>query len=76
MKEDRMLAATDAAGDLQFLLNACGGGKGKSPLIGQDMENFRFVMKLNVEAGCFLPMKVVAKRWIDPYPVCETGSLI
>ncbi|MFH2075305.1 MAG: SDR family oxidoreductase, partial [Pseudomonadota bacterium] len=31
----------------------------------QDMENFRFVMKLNVEAGCFLPMKVTAKRWIE-----------
>lgn len=65
MNEDGMLAAIDAAGDFQILLNACGGGRGKSPLIEQDMENFRFVMKLNVEAGCFLPMKVVAKRWIE-----------
>lgn len=64
LNEDEMLAAIDAAGDFQILLNACGGGRGKSPLTEQDMENFRFVMKLNVEAGCFLPMKVVAKRWI------------
>lgn len=65
MNEEEMLAAIAAAGDFQILLNACGGGKGKSPLIEQDMENFRFVMKLNVEAGCFLPMKVTAKRWIE-----------
>jgi len=48
MNEDEMLAAIDAAGDFQILLNACGGARGKSPLIEQDMENFRFVMKLNV----------------------------
>lgn len=65
MNENETLAAVDAAGDFQILINACGGGRGKSPLIEQDMENFRFVMKLNVEAGCFLPMKVVAKRWIE-----------
>jgi NAD(P)-dependent dehydrogenase (short-subunit alcohol dehydrogenase family) len=65
MNEAEMTAAIDAAGDFQILLNACGGNKGKSPLIEQDMETFRFVMKLNVEAGCFLPMKVVAKRWIE-----------
>ena len=65
MNEDEMVAAIDAAGDFQILLNACGGVRGKSPLIEQDMENFRFVMKLNVEAGCFLPMKAVAKRWIE-----------
>jgi NAD(P)-dependent dehydrogenase (short-subunit alcohol dehydrogenase family) len=65
MNEAEMVAAIDAAGDFQILLNACGGNKGKSPLIEQDMETFRFVMKLNIEAGCFLPMKVVGKRWID-----------
>lgn len=65
MNEAEMLAAIEAAGDFQVLLNACGGNKGKAPLIEQDMETFRFVMKLNVEAGCFLPMKVVARRWID-----------
>ena len=65
MNEDEMVAAVDAAGDFQILLNACGGVRGKSPLIEQDMENFRLVMKLNVEAGCFLPMKMVAKQWIE-----------
>jgi NAD(P)-dependent dehydrogenase (short-subunit alcohol dehydrogenase family) len=65
MNEAEMLSAVDAAGDFHLLLNACGGNKGKAPLVEQDMETFRFVMKLNVEAGCFLPMKVVAKRWID-----------
>jgi NAD(P)-dependent dehydrogenase (short-subunit alcohol dehydrogenase family) len=65
MNEAEMAAAIEAAGDFQILLNACGGNKGKAPLVEQDMETFRFVMKLNVEAGCFLPMKVVARRWID-----------
>ncbi len=65
MNEEQMFAAIDAAGDFQILLNACGGGRGKGPLVEQDMETFRFVMKLNVEAGCFLPMKVVGKRWIE-----------
>lgn len=65
MNENETSAAVDAAGDFQILINACGGGRGKSPLIEQEMENFRFVMKLNVEAGCFLPMKLAAKRWIE-----------
>ncbi len=65
MNETDMLAALDAAGDFQILLNACGGNKGKANLVDQDMDTFRFVMKLNVEAGCFLPMKIVAKRWIE-----------
>ena len=65
MNEAEMAEAISAAGDFDVLLNACGGNKGKSALVEQDMETFRFVMKLNVEAGCFLPMKVVAKRWID-----------
>ena len=65
LNEAEMLAAVEAAGEFQILLNACGGNRGKSPLVEQDMETFRFVMKLNDEAGCFLPMKVVAKRWIE-----------
>ncbi len=65
MDEADMLAAVEAAGDFQILLNACGGNRGKAALVEQDMETFQFVMKLNVEAGCFLPMKVVAKQWID-----------
>jgi len=65
MDEDDMRAAIDAAGEFQVLLNACGGNRGKAPLIEQDMKTFAFVMKLNVEAGCFLPMKIVGKKWID-----------
>ncbi len=65
MDEDDMRAAIDEAGDFQILLNACGGNKGKAALVEQDMETFQFVMKLNVEAGCFMPMKIVGKKWID-----------
>jgi NAD(P)-dependent dehydrogenase (short-subunit alcohol dehydrogenase family) len=65
MNEEDMLAAVEAAGEFQILLNACGGNRGKAPLVEQDMETFQFVMKLNVEAGCFTPMKVIAKKWID-----------
>jgi NAD(P)-dependent dehydrogenase (short-subunit alcohol dehydrogenase family) len=65
MDEDEMLSAIEAAGTFEILVNACGGNKGKADLTEQDMDTFRFVMKLNVEAGCFTPMKVVAKKWID-----------
>jgi NAD(P)-dependent dehydrogenase (short-subunit alcohol dehydrogenase family) len=65
MDEADMLAAVEAAGEFQVLLNACGGNRGKAPLVEQDMETFQFVMKLNVEAGCFTPMKIIAKKWID-----------
>jgi len=65
MDEADMLAAVEAAGDFQILLNACGGNRGKAPLVEQDMKTFQFVMKLNVEAGCFTPMKIISKKWID-----------
>jgi NAD(P)-dependent dehydrogenase (short-subunit alcohol dehydrogenase family) len=65
MNEAEMTAAIQEAGDFHILVNACGGNRGKAPLIEQDMEAFDFVMKLNVVAGCFLPMKIVAKRWIE-----------
>jgi len=65
MDEGEMMAAIKAAGSFEILVNACGGNKGKADLTEQDMETFRFVMKLNVEAGCFTPMKVVSKNWID-----------
>jgi NAD(P)-dependent dehydrogenase (short-subunit alcohol dehydrogenase family) len=29
------------------------------------MDNYEFVLKLNLIAGCFLPMKIVAAKWID-----------
>ena len=65
MSEEDMRTAIDGAGDFQILLNACGGNRGKAPLVEQDMETFEFVMKLNVEAGCFGPMKIVGAKWID-----------
>jgi len=64
MDETDLAAAVEAAGDFDILVNACGGNRGKAPLVEQDMETFRFVMKLNVEAGCFMPMKIVAQKWI------------
>ena len=48
MNEAEMVAAIDAAGDFQILLNACGGNKGKAALVEQDMPTFEFVWKLNV----------------------------
>lgn len=65
MDEAEMTAAVEAAGDFEILVNACGGNRGKAPLIEQDMETFNFVVKLNLVAGCFLPMKIVGKRWIE-----------
>ena len=51
-------------GKVDILLNACGGNRGKCPLIEQKIEDFEFVLKLNILAGCFTPTKVLADYWI------------
>ena len=65
MNEDDLRAAVAEAGDFQILLNGCGGNRGKSPLVETDMANYEFVLKLNLIAGCFLPTKIVAAKWIE-----------
>ena len=51
-------------GQVDILLNACGGNRGKSPLIEQKVEDYEFVLKLNLIAGCLTPTKAFAKYCI------------
>lgn len=61
---DKALEQTVARfGKVDILLNACGGNRGKCPLVDQKMEDFEFVLKLNLIAGCMAPTKSFAKYW-------------
>ena len=51
-------------GQVDVLLNACGGNRGKCPLVEQKVEDYEFVLKLNLIAGCLAPTKAFAKYWI------------
>ena len=46
------------------LINAAGGNRGKNPFVETDIEQFEFVLKLNLVAGLAVPTKVFAKYWI------------
>ena len=52
-------------GPVDNLINAAGGNRGKSPFTETDIEQFEFVLKLNLIAGLMVPTKVTAAYWID-----------
>ncbi len=51
-------------GSLDVLINAAGGNRGKSPFNETDMEQFEFVLKLNLIAGLMVPTQAVTEYWI------------
>jgi NAD(P)-dependent dehydrogenase (short-subunit alcohol dehydrogenase family) len=62
----RAVKATEKAlGRPNILINAAGGNRGKGPFIETDMEQFEFVLRLNLVAGFMVPTKVIAAYWID-----------
>ena len=58
-------ATVDKFGALDILINAAGGNRGKSTFLETDIEQFEFVLKLNLVAGLMVPTQVVAKHWIE-----------
>ena len=52
-------------GSAEILLNACGGNRGKAPLVDTKMADYEFVLKLNLMAGFLAPTKAFAKYWIE-----------
>jgi len=69
MDEDSIAKAlADSAkkfGQVDILLNGAGGNRGKGPLVEVDANDYDFVLKLNLLAGCVLPTKHLGKYWID-----------
>jgi len=67
--EDSITKALDEStgkfGSVDILLNGAGGNRGKGPLVDVNQNDFDFVLKLNLMAGCILPTKHVAKYWLD-----------
>jgi len=58
---------------VDILLNACGGNRGKAPLVDTKVEDYEFVLKLNLVAGFLIPTQALAKYWIDGK---RTGTVI
>ena len=54
-----------ALGMPNTLINAAGGNRGKSPFLETDMEQFEFVLRLNLVAGFMVPTKAVAAYWVQ-----------
>lgn len=52
-------------GRVDILVNGAGGNRGKSTLQDIKAEDVEFVLKLNLLAGCILPVKHFSKYWID-----------
>jgi NAD(P)-dependent dehydrogenase (short-subunit alcohol dehydrogenase family) len=69
MNEESIKQALDASvklfGKVDILLNGAGGNKGKSNLQDVKAEDIEFVLKLNLLAGCILPVKHFSKYWIE-----------
>ncbi len=55
----------DKFGGIDILVNGAGGNKGKGPFTDINKDDYEFVLKLNLLAGCVLPSKNLAKYWID-----------
>ncbi len=69
MDENSISEALDATvskfGQVDVLINACGGNRGKCALVDQKVEDYEFVLKLNLIAGCLAPTKAFAKYWME-----------
>lgn len=65
-------------GQVDILVNGAGGNKGKSGITDMDMNNFEFVLKLNLLAGCIVPVKYFSDYWIKnkiPATIINVSSM-
>lgn len=62
--ESAFEATAKRFGKVDILLNACGGNRGKCPLVEQKIADYEFVLRLNLIAGCLAPTKAYAKYCI------------
>ena len=62
---EAVAATYEGLGGLDILINAAGGNRGKSDFVDTDMEQFEFVLKLNLVAGLMVPTQVITKEWIE-----------
>lgn len=69
MEEDSIAKGLEESakkfGQVDILINGAGGNRGKGPLTEVSSEDFEFVLKLNLMAGCILPTKHFGKYWIE-----------
>ncbi|MBN1647952.1 MAG: SDR family oxidoreductase [Spirochaetales bacterium] len=63
--EQAIDAVEKSIGIPNALINAAGGNRGKAPFVETDVEQFEFVLRLNLVAGLMVPTKVFAKYWIS-----------
>jgi len=61
---DALSESVKKSGSVEILVNGAGGNRGKCPLVDVKTEDYEFVLKLNLLAGCVLPTKHVAGYWI------------
>ncbi len=68
MQEDSIRKGLDESikkfGKVDILINGAGGTRGKCPFVDIKEEDFIFVLKLNLIAGCILSTKHVAGYWV------------
>ena len=67
MREEEVRCAQDTTvsrfGKLDILVNACGGHSGSSRLVRTRLKDYEFVLRLNLLAGCVIPMKLFGEYW-------------
>jgi NAD(P)-dependent dehydrogenase (short-subunit alcohol dehydrogenase family) len=63
--QDALIESVREFGQVDILINGAGGNRTKCALTEVDLDDFEFVWKLNLLAGCILPTKHLARYWIE-----------
>ncbi len=67
LEENQIITALEttvaSTGTVEILVNGVGGSSKRTPLTDTDVTDFERIMKLNLLAGCFTPVKHFAVYW-------------